>query len=84
MPKQRSVTSRPTEEPAQADMSHRDEGSSIASTPTSALQCATEDPQDIEDAEVIAHPAREIARDDRGHEDGRHDEYDDPDQGGEA
>jgi len=39
---------------------------------------------DIEDADVIARRAREIARDRREREDERHDEFDDPDQGGEA
>jgi hypothetical protein len=65
-------------------MSHRDEGSPTASTPTWALQRATEELHDIKDAEVIAQRAREIAREDREREDERHDEYDDPDQGGEA
>jgi hypothetical protein len=65
-------------------MSHRDEGSSIASTPTWALQRATEELHDIKDAKVTAYRAREIAREDREHEDERHDVYDDPDQGGEA
>ncbi|MBA2558415.1 MAG: hypothetical protein H0V07_00730 [Propionibacteriales bacterium] len=65
-------------------MSHADEGSSTASTLTWALQRATEELYDINDAEVIAQRAREIAREGREREDERHDEYDDPDQGGEA
>jgi hypothetical protein len=65
-------------------MSHRDEGSSSAFTPTWALQWVTEELHDIEDAGVIAQRAREIACEEREHEDERHDEYDDPDQGGEA
>ena len=36
------------------------------------------------DVLVIALRAREIAHEDREREDERHDEYDDPDQGGEA
>ncbi|HLN78495.1 MAG TPA: hypothetical protein VK204_15725 [Nocardioidaceae bacterium] len=39
---------------------------------------------DIKDADVIARRAQEIAREGREREDQRHDEYDDPDQGGEA
>jgi hypothetical protein len=65
-------------------MSHPDEGSSAASTPTWALQQATEELYDTKDAEVIAQRARQIAREDRAREDERHDEYDDPDEGGEA
>lgn len=65
-------------------MSHPDEGSSTASTPTWALQRATEELYDINDAELIAQRAREITRQSREREDERHDEYDDPDQGGEA
>ena len=74
----------PTDEAAEEDMSHADEGSSTASTPTLALQRATEDLYDVKDAEVIAQRAREIEREGREREDERHDEYDDPDQGGEA
>lgn len=61
-----------------------DEGSSTASTPTWALQQAAEELDDITDTDVIAHHAREIAREGREREEQRHDEYDDPDQGGEA
>jgi hypothetical protein len=39
---------------------------------------------DTNDAGVIAQRAREIAREGREREDERHDQYDDPDQGGEA
>ena len=65
-------------------MSHPDEGASTASIPTWALQQATDELYDTADAEVIALRAREIARESREREDERHDEYDDPDQGGEA
>ena len=65
-------------------MSHPDEGSSTASTPAWALQRATEELYDVTDAEVIAQRAREIARERRERDDERHDEYDDPDQGGEG
>ena len=65
-------------------MSNAEEGSSTESTPTWALQLATEELYAIKDTEVITQRAREIAREGREREDERHDEYDDPDQGGEA
>jgi len=65
-------------------MSHSDEGSSTASNPKWALQRATEELYDTKDADVIARRAREIARERWEREDERHNEFDDPDQGGEA
>ena len=65
-------------------MSHPDEGSSPPSIPAWALQRATEELYDTTDADVIAQRAREIARESRQLEAERHDEFDDPDQGGEA
>lgn len=65
-------------------MSHPGEGSSPTSIPTWALQRATEELHDSTDAEVIAQRAREIAGERRQLDDERHDEFDDPDQGGEA
>jgi hypothetical protein len=65
-------------------MSHPGEGSSNAATPAWALQRATEELFDTNDVEVIAQRAQEIAREGREREDERHDQYDDPDQGGEA
>ena len=65
-------------------MSHPDEGSSTPSIPTWALLRATEESNDTQDAQVIAQRAQEIALEDREREDERHDEYDDPDEGGEA
>ena len=65
-------------------MSDSEEGSSTASLPAWAVQQATEELYDIEDAEVIAQRAREIADEGQAREDERHDEYDDPDEGGEA
>ena len=82
MPAERRVA--PHDKPAKEAMSHPDEASSTAFTPTWALQRATEELYDTKDAEVIAKRAREIAREGREHEDERHDEYDDPDEGGEA
>jgi hypothetical protein len=63
-----------------------DPGSSPAATPTPdwALQQAKEELYDVKDSEAIARRAREIARHAQEREDERHDEYDDPDQGGEA
>ena len=65
-------------------MSQPDEGSSTASIPTSALLRATDESDDTQDAQLIAQRAREIVLEDREREDERHDEYDDPDEGGEA
>ena len=73
-----------TDEAAKEDMPHRVENSSPASIPTWALQRATDELPGVKDAEVIAQRAQEIAREGREREDERHDEYDDPDQGGEA
>jgi hypothetical protein len=39
---------------------------------------------DVEDVEVISERATEIARERQELEDERHDEYDDPDEGGEG
>ena len=74
----------PTDEASEEDMSHPDEGSAAAPMQAWALQQAAEELYDIEGAEVIAQRAREIAREGGEREDERHDEYDDPDQGGEA
>jgi hypothetical protein len=65
-------------------MSHPDEGSSPAPIPAWALQRATEELYDTTDAEVIAQRAQEIAGESRQLDDERHDEFDDPDEGGEA
>jgi hypothetical protein len=65
-------------------MSDMDESPSTASTPPWALQQATEEMYNIKDADVIAQRAREIAHAGQEREDERHDEYDDPDQGGEG
>lgn len=59
-------------------------GSSPAPTPDWALQQAKEELYDVRETEVIAQRAREIARQAQEREDERHDEYDDPDQGGEG
>jgi len=65
-------------------MSYPDEGSPPRPIPASALQRATDELYDSSDAEVITQRAREIAEESQRLEDERHDEFDDPDQGGEA
>lgn len=52
--------------------------------PTWALRQAREELYDVVDPEVVAKRAREISRDHQEREDERHDEYDDPDEGGEG
>jgi hypothetical protein len=61
-----------------------DPGSSPAPTPDWALEQAREELYDVEDSGAIARRAGEIARQAQEREDERHDEYDDPDQGGEG
>lgn len=65
-------------------MSQSHPGSSPAPIPDWAVEQATEDLYDVQDPEAIAERAREIAREAQERENERHDEYDDPDQGGEA
>ena len=65
-------------------MPHPDEVPSSAPTPPWALQQATEELYDVDDAEVISRRAAEIAREAHEREDERHTEYDDPDEGGEG
>jgi hypothetical protein len=61
-----------------------DEGVSPAPIPTWALERAREELYDERNPAVIEDRAREIAREHQEREDERHDEYDDPDEGGEA
>ena len=65
-------------------MHHTDAEPSPDPIPTWALQQATEEMYDVDDSEAISQRAREIARQAQEREDERHDEYDDPDQGGEG
>lgn len=65
-------------------MPHADDGTSSDPVPSWAVQQATEELYDVEDPAVITERAREIERDRQQHEDERHDEYDDPDEGGEG
>jgi hypothetical protein len=52
--------------------------------PAWALDQAAKELYDVEDRSVIVERAWEIAREAQQLEDERHDEYDDPDQGGEG
>jgi hypothetical protein len=61
-----------------------DEGASPAPIPTWAVQQAREELYDVVDPAAIEARAREISREHQEREDERHDEYDDPDEGGEA
>jgi hypothetical protein len=65
-------------------MSHPDEGSPPQPIPAWALQRANDELYDTTDAEVITRRAQDIAEESRQLDDERHDEFDDPDQGGEA
>ena len=65
-------------------MPHPNEAAPNPPVPEWALRQATEELYDVEVPEVISQRARQIAREAREREDERHDEYDDPDQGGEA
>jgi hypothetical protein len=83
MPVERRVEA-PAVQTAEEAMSDPDEGSATASTPAWAVQQATEELYSVEDAQMIAQRAREIADEGQAREDERHDQYDDPDEGGEA
>lgn len=65
-------------------MPHRPDDSEIAPAPSWALQQATEELYDVTNTDVIARRAHEIAHEAQERERERHDEYDDPDQGGEG
>jgi hypothetical protein len=65
-------------------MSVPDEGPSRDPVAHWALQQAAEELYDVDDPDVIRQRAREIAGEAHDLEDERHDEYDDPDQGGEG
>lgn len=65
-------------------MANPDEARPSQPTPAWAQQRASEELYDIDDPEAISQRAAQIASDAQVLEDERHDEYDDPDQGGEA
>ena len=52
--------------------------------PSWALERATEELYDVDDMAAIANRAHEIVEEAQQSRDERHDEYDDPDQGGEG
>ena len=60
------------------------ENPNVKQLPAWAIDQATVELGDTEDEAAIAQQAREIVSDDVQRNDERHDEYDDPDQGGEA
>jgi hypothetical protein len=60
------------------------ECASPAPIPTWAVQQAREELYEVNDPEGITVRARGIAREHQERKDERHDEYDDPDEGGEA
>lgn len=65
-------------------MPEADEGATPAPAPAWAVRQALEELYDVKDREVITERAREIARERQERDDERHDEFDDPDEGGEA
>ena len=65
-------------------MWNSDENTPPGPTPTWALQQATDELYEVEDAHLIAQRAREIASEAEEREDERHNQYDDPDRGGEG
>ena len=65
-------------------MSHPGERPPPAPIPPWAWQQATDELYDVEDVDVITLRARDIVGERQQRDDERHDEYDDPDEGGEA
>jgi hypothetical protein len=65
-------------------MPHPDEVTPSHPIPAWALQQATDELYDVDDPDAISQRAEQIARAAQEREDERHDEYDDPDMGGEA
>ena len=65
-------------------MSHPDESAPNPPTPEWAQQQAGEELYDVDDPQAISERAEQIASEARERDDERHDEYDDPDLGGEA
>ena len=65
-------------------MPHPAEDVSPDPPPAWALRQAAEELYDVDDADLITERANELSRERREREDERHDEFDDPDQGGEG
>jgi hypothetical protein len=68
----------------EVDVPHPVEDASPDPAPAWALRQASEELYDVEDADLINQRATEISRERQERDDERHDEYDDPDQGGEG
>ncbi len=65
-------------------MAGADDVPSPAGPPAWALRQAAEELYDTDDDAAVVRRAEEITRDRAQREDERHDEYDDPDEGGEG
>jgi hypothetical protein len=65
-------------------VSSRDQQPNAEQPPGWAVDQASDELYDSQDPGAIAERAWELAREAQEREDERHDEYDDPDQGGEA
>jgi hypothetical protein len=65
-------------------MLHPDEVPPRPPTQRWAVQMAAEELYDVDNPELVLRRAEEIAREAQEREDERHDEYDDPDLGGEG
>ena len=65
-------------------MPHPGEVPTSGPTPRWAVQRALQELYDVSDPELVSRRAAEIAQEARELEDERHDEYDDPDRGGEG
>jgi len=61
-----------------------DEHPNVHRPPAWAVDEATDDLYDVEDAAAVEERAWQLVHDAEQREEERHDEYDDPDQGGEA
>jgi hypothetical protein len=65
-------------------MSTPDEHPNVQRPPDWAVDQATDDLYDVEDPAAVEERAWQLVHDAEQLEEERHDEYDDPDQGGEA
>ncbi len=65
-------------------MSTPNEHPIVRQPPAWAVDRAREELQDVEDQEAVDRRAWDLTREAEEREDERHDEYDDPDEGGEA
>ena len=65
-------------------MATPDEHQNVQRPPDWAVDQATDELDDVEDPAAVEERAWQLAHDAQQLEEERHDEYDDPDQGGEA